>query len=86
MYPMETLATPAAILEIKAKGDFASGAFAVRAKEVGRAFAHPTVVGSSPAALRRELFVILAVSGRPWVGPQSLVVLRPACLNHIARV
>ena len=79
MYPMETLATTAAILEIK--GDCASGAFAVRAKEVGRAFAQPTVVGSSPAAVRRELFVILAVSGRPWVGPQSLVVL-----NHIAWV
>ena len=76
---------PAAILEIKAikaEGRFVIGAFAVLHKEVGRAFAQTTVVGSSPVAARRELFVILAVSGRPC----ARLVRGPARPNHIAWV
>ena len=86
MYHSKKLGTPAASLEIHVEGECLSGAFAGYAKEVGRALAHPTVVGSYVVAVRRELFVILAVSGRPWVGPQSLVVIGPACLNYIAWV
>ena len=83
---MEKLGTPAAILEIHVEGHFVSGALAVLHKEVRRAITRPTVVGSYVVAVRRELFVILTVSGGPWVGPQSLVVLGPARLNHIAWV
>ena len=41
-----TTAGTAAVLEIKAEGNCISGAFAVNAKEVSRALAQPTVVGS----------------------------------------
>ena len=45
MYHSKKLGTPAASLEIHVEGECFSGAFAVYAKEVGRALAHPTVVG-----------------------------------------
>ena len=66
---MEKLYTPAAVLEIKAEWNCFSRAFAVHAKEVRRAFAQPTVVGSYIVAVRRVLFIIIAVSGGAWDGP-----------------